>query len=182
VCAALAPSVYKVEIAREEADLEDFEAFFRRAFPPIARSLGLMLANREEGIDVAQEAFARAFARWDRYESLEHAKNSVLRIAVNLAKSDARKRRRFSSRDVALNTPSSAPSGFPVEDRLVLLDALRSLSGRQRTCAVLSDYLGMDSSEISKLLRIPSGSVRTHLTRGRRKLRTLLQRSDEEAP
>lgn len=133
-----------------------------------------MAGNREEGIDLAQEAFARALERWDRYDSPEHARNSVVRIGVNLARSHARRRSRMSDRALESVPEQAAPESDVIE-RIVVLDALRQLSHRQRTCIVLTDYLGMDSTAISRSLRIPAGSVRTHLARGRKKLRTLLR-------
>jgi RNA polymerase sigma-70 factor (ECF subfamily) len=178
VCAATDVRVYRTEIEEEER-LEDFEAFFRRTFPPIARSLGLMVWNREEGIELAQEAFSRAFARWDRYESHDHARNSVLRIGVNLARSDARRRARMADQPMEATADVSA-SGVDVVERLAVLEALRELSTRQRTCVVLADYLGMESQEIAKILRIPAGTVRTHIARGREKLRTLLEENEGE--
>ena len=160
---------------------EDFDEFFRAQFPTVARSLGLVVGNREDGIELAQEAFARAWARWDRYQSAEHASNSVLRIGVNLARSEVRRRRKFSTTPIETLREEGHPfEGEHTPTRLVIVDALKALSDRQRTCIVLTDYVGMDSREVGRALRIPSGSVRTHVTRARRRLRLLLNEGNEE--
>ena len=91
VCSS-APSRVYITGSAKGGTTEDFDPFFRKQFPTIARSLGLVIGDREEGIELAQEAFARAWTRWDRYESSEHARNSILRIGINLARSQARKR------------------------------------------------------------------------------------------
>jgi RNA polymerase sigma-70 factor, ECF subfamily len=153
---------------------EDFETFFRAQFAHVARSLGLVIGDREEGIELAQEAFVRAWTKWDRYASTDHARNSVLRIGINLARSEARRRKRFAS----AAPPEHGSSERDLPTQLAIVGALGRLSERQRTCVVLIDYLGMDSHEVGRLLRIPSGSVRTHVARGRKRLRSLL---DEEA-
>ncbi|MEX0984734.1 MAG: sigma-70 family RNA polymerase sigma factor [Actinomycetota bacterium] len=141
-----------------------------------------MVGNREDGIELAQEAFARAWARWDRYQSPEHVRNSVMRIGLNLARSESRRRKKVS------NDPSESlrDAGHPFEGeemttRLVIVDALKALTDRQRTCIVLTDYAGMDSREVARILHIPSGSVRTHTARARRRLRLLLDEGIEEA-
>jgi RNA polymerase sigma-70 factor, ECF subfamily len=164
------------EIGEKGQLTEDFEGFFRAQFPHVARSLGLLIGDREEGIDLAQEAFARAWTRWDRYASADHARNSVMRIGINLARSESRRRRRLGSD----GSPERASPESDVPTRLAIVEALRALSERQRTCIVLIDYLGMDSRDVGRLLRIPSGSVRTHLARGRKRLRGLLDEESQE--
>ena len=139
----------------------------------MARSLGLVVGNREEGVELAQEAFARAWGRWDRYSTADHARNSVMRIGINLARSEFRRRGRLGG-----EVPEGSSHETDVPTQLAIVEALRTLSERQRTCVVLIDYLGMDSREVGRLLRIPAGSVRTHVARGRERLRSLL---DDEA-
>jgi RNA polymerase sigma-70 factor (ECF subfamily) len=97
-----------------------------------------------------------------------------MRIGINLARSESRRRRRLGSGE----PPERGSDETDVPTRLAIVDALRALSDRQRTCVVLIDYLGMDSREVGRLLRIPAGSVRTHVARARKRLRSLL---DEEA-
>ena len=138
-----------------------------------------MVGSREDGIELAQEAFSRAWARWDRYTSLDHARNSVMRIGINLARSEAR-RRRPTSGDTR-DDPGHPFEGEVVPERLAIVEALRTLSERQRTCVVLTDYVGLDSREVARLLHIPAGSVRTHAARARRHLRALLADGTEEA-
>ncbi len=71
--------------------------------------------------------------------------------------------------------------GDVVPARIEIVEALRALSERQRTCVILADYVGMESREIARLLRIPAGSVRTHVTRARRRLRVLLDETEEKS-
>lgn len=105
-----------------------------------------------------------------------------MRIGVNLARSEARRRKKLSNTPIETLPDEGHPSeGEDAPTRLVIVDALRTLSDRQRTCIVLMDYAGMDSREVARVLRIPSGSVRTHVTRARRRLRLLLDEWNEEA-
>lgn len=176
MCARSRPRAYTWQIGEKGRLTEDFEAFFRAQFPLVARSLGLVIGDKEEGIELAQEAFARAWSRWDRYASIDHARNSVVRIGINLARSEFRRRNR-------LERSESPERGFQETDvttRLVVVEALQRLSDRQRTCVVLIDYLGLDSREVGRLLRIPAGTARTHVARGRERLRNLLEEEAQE--
>lgn len=105
-----------------------------------------------------------------------------MRIGINLARSEARRRRRLTAAPIDdRGAGSHSFEGDVVPARIEIVEALRTLTDRQRTCVVLTDYAGMDSREVARLLRIPSGSVRTHVVRARRHLRGLLNEGNEEA-
>ncbi len=67
---------------------------------------------------------------------------------------------------------------------MVLRRALERLSGRQRACLSLVDYLGLDAAEAAEILGMRPGTLRVHLSRGRRRLAAELQptfRPEEES-
>ena len=76
----------------EPARTKSFEDCFRAWFGTVARSAGLIVRDPLLGPDLAQEAFARLFERWDRIRSDDHARNFVFRVAANLARSHVRRR------------------------------------------------------------------------------------------
>src|SRR5262245_3106198 len=70
----------------------DFDGCFRELFPGVARAAALVVRDGQLGADIAQEAFARLFERWDSIESHDHARNFVYWVAVNLGRSHLRRR------------------------------------------------------------------------------------------
>lgn len=157
-----------------------FDDFFRGAFPAVARAMGLTVRDFELGQDVAQEAFTKLFRKWDTIESEAHAANFVYRVALNLARSHWR-REAVRRRSGGLPTEVRPANGSP-DDRLTLLEALAGLSGRQRACVALVDYVGFDSSEAGRVLGMRPSTVRVHLTRGRRLLAARLDSTYRGAP
>jgi RNA polymerase sigma factor (sigma-70 family) len=151
----------------------EFDTFFRDTFPGVARAAALVARDAGVGQELAQEAFFRTFERWDRLESLEHARRFSYRVAINLARSHLRKHLRVT---LAGLEPGHERSVRPpdTEGWLTIRDALRELSGRQRAAVVLVDYVGMDGIEAADVLGIAPGTLRAHLLRGRRALRTRL--------
>lgn len=147
--------------------------FFKREFPPLARSLAFVMGDADIGADTAQESFLRVFTRWDRYASPDHARRSAIRIGMNLARSRWRREHRMEP----LGDRAEESPGPDVEDRLVLGAAISGLSPRQRSCVVLVDYLGFDVAEAARILRMIPSTVRVHLVRGRRRLAVTLQGS-----
>lgn len=180
--AVYAHSATRAYIARrgsiEEANLEDFEDFFRREFPKLARSLAFAVGDIDLGADLAQEAFARALARWNRYEDVSHARHSVAHIGMNLVRSHWRRAVRTVPSGLDPREDQIQPVG--ADERLVIWAAISALSARQRSCVVLVDYLGFDTREAGRILRIPPATVRVHLTRGRRNLAKVLAPLQQE--
>ena len=82
----------ELAMSTSEAAAHDFDTCFRDLFPRVARTAALVSRDPGLGPDIAQEAFARLYERWDRIESAEHARNFAFRVAVNLARSHLRRR------------------------------------------------------------------------------------------
>lgn len=162
---------------------DEFDRFFRQHFPVVARTAALVVHDLEVGQDLAQESFARVYVRWDRIESIEHARNLAFRVALNLARSHLRRVRRRAAATigrsgVAKATPDVAEIAV---DRITLQSALAGLSRRQRTCVALVDYAGFDVRWAARLLRMRPSTVRVHLTRGRRALAEALKPTYKES-
>jgi RNA polymerase sigma-70 factor (ECF subfamily) len=64
----------------------------------------------------------------------------------------------------------------PVAD---LVRALRTLSPNQRAAAVLSLYADMSTRDVARTLGCSQATVRVHLSQARRRLRALLEETDE---
>jgi RNA polymerase sigma factor (sigma-70 family) len=160
---------------------EDFDTFFRTLFPGVARAAALVARDPSTGQDLAQEAFARLYQRWHDMASLDHARNFVFRVAINLARSHVRKRLRLSlfgsthPGEAVMSDPSARS-----DDWMMIAEALGALSPRQRACVVMVDYVDMDAGSVAKLLGMGAGTVRVHLMRGRRALRETLDLPKEE--
>jgi RNA polymerase sigma-70 factor (ECF subfamily) len=158
----------------EPARTASFEDCFRAWFGQVARSAGLIARDAALGPDIAQEAFARLYERWDRIESDDHARNFVFRVGTNLARSQLRRRL---AAPFGLTRPDDieASPAAPTEEWLDVADALGGLSPRQRTCVVLVDFADFDAATVGRMLGMAEGTVRVHLSRGRRAVRERLQ-------
>lgn len=68
-------------------------------------------------------------------------------------------------------TPSAAPA---VDDWIVMRDASQSLTPVRRATVVLRFYEDLEEAEIAAILDRPVGSVKSHLHRAKKQLRSLL--------
>jgi RNA polymerase sigma-70 factor (ECF subfamily) len=143
--------------------------------------------NREEAMDVAQEALLRAYRSLGRFDAARSFRNWLFQIAAN----EARDRYRRSVREHAVfrtvvdRAPAAATRSAAAgpeaghdrrELRAGLMRSLAALSPREREVFVLRDLEELDIRETSRVLGISSLSVRVHLSTARRKLRETIRR------
>jgi len=170
----------EVDEGHEALAAGDFDAFFRRHFAAVARTAALVVRDFGEGEEIAQESFTRLFARWERMQSNDHARNFVFKVAVNMARSHLRKAARM-SRDALSEAqlPEVKDESGNTADRVVLDRALSTLSPKQRAAVVLVDYAGYDAAAAARLLKTRPSTVRVHLARARRALGVQLAMEEE---
>jgi RNA polymerase sigma-70 factor (ECF subfamily) len=122
---------------------------------------------------LADDAVAEAFAQClSRGAEVRDARAWVRRAAFRIAAGQLQERLRW--RELVVEPAVEVPEP---PDRL--MRALRSLPSHQRAAIVLRHYVGCSTDEIAQILGASRATVRVHLSRGRRRLRTLLEEDDD---
>ena len=152
-----------------------FEEFYTGALDRLLGQLFLVTGDLHEAEEVVQEAFARASLRWSWLRDYNAPEAWVRRVAMNLAADRARKLRRQARAILRMGLPPEAPE-VSVET-LALVEALRTLPVRQ--AIVLHHLVGLPVEEVAQTLRVPSGTVKSLLSRGRRALAARLGEAEE---
>lgn len=147
--------------------------------------------DRHDAEDLVAETLTRGWARLDTLEDRQRFPRWIHRILVNLFISNFRRHRVERGRRAELpddgefslfeqlHQPFLLWWGNPEREflgRLLRTDiarAVQALPERYRTVVVLAEIEGYSYAEIAHALRIPTGTVRSRLNRGR----TLLQRA-----
>jgi DNA-directed RNA polymerase specialized sigma24 family protein len=124
--------------------------------------------DRSVADDAVAEAFAQCLARGS---AVRDQAAWVRRAAFRIAAGQLQERRRF-------RNLSSVPTVDEPEPPGPLLACLRRLPTNQRAAIVLRYYVGCPTDEIARTLGTRRATVRVHLSRGRRRLRTLLEEAD----
>lgn len=153
------------------------EASYDLVLPVTRRITG----SDSDGADAAQEALISVVRSIGRFDGRSRYSTWVYRIAVNAALDELRRRSRRPR--PAEDWIGAVPPGRDVEDAAETVDvesALMALPVEFRAAVVLRDMCGLDYEEISAVLAIPAGTVRSRIARGRRALAELLSgaRSD----
>jgi RNA polymerase sigma-70 factor, ECF subfamily len=142
-----------------------------------------MLRDPDEALDATHDAFARAWERWDQYDSQRPLRPWLLGICVNVCLDQLRRRRvrRLISPRVGVLPDSVSGARDPAPDivqRRIVEQAMDGLRPDVRAALVLRHYYGYDYAQIGELLGKPSGTVGSLLSRAHAALRERLGEQD----
>jgi len=134
------------------------------------------LKNTDDAQDICQTVFVKLLSEKRQFESAEHERAYVLRMASNACKDLLKSpwRKRTCSLDTVLEVPA------PEAEEGSVLAAVNELPAHYRTVIYLFYYEGYQASEIGKILGVPTATVHTRLARGRSKLKDILGGADYE--
>ena len=133
-----------------------------------------MVKNKEDAEDIAQEVFISYVKAKPAFESAEHEKAWLLRVAINRCRDLTRAAHQ---KDTELDENLPAPDAF--EDGSVL-DAVRALPENYRNAIYLHYYEGYTAAEIGRMMGAPSNTVLSWLRRARAQLHTMLKEEIED--
>jgi RNA polymerase sigma-70 factor (ECF subfamily) len=160
---------------------EAFQCLVERYRGRLINVIGRFINDRDRAEDIVQEVFLRVFRNKHRYQRKGKFSTWIFTIAVNLAKNEIRRkvRRRGEvslegleeaagpSVATADHSPDAEESLGREQLREMVAVAIERLPARYREAVVLRDIEGMAYEEIASILRIPGGTVRSRINRGR---------------
>jgi RNA polymerase sigma-70 factor, ECF subfamily len=163
---------------REASSPLTFEEFFEAQRDRLFRTLCLITGSRDEAEDLAQEAFVKVLERWDALQDLEDPSGYLHRTAMNAFRSRVRRAATAARRALGVVRPPDLYEH--VDDRMVTMQAMGTLSPRQRAAVVLTDLLGYTAEEAGSLLGVRGSTVRALHFQARSALRAhLTPRGDD---
>ncbi|MFZ5471072.1 MAG: RNA polymerase sigma factor [Myxococcota bacterium] len=146
----------------------------RRKALAIARRI---LGDTDEAEDVVQEVFSRLCFHRVRFDGKAAYSTWLYRVMVNSCINSLRARRRrsrLSSPPATPLTPEQAAIG--TELGALFADALSEVSEQHQQVLWLRELRGLSYPEIAQLLRIPEGTVKSALNRGRARVQQVLEK------
>jgi RNA polymerase sigma factor (sigma-70 family) len=128
--------------------------------------------------DIAQEAFVTAWTRLSRFEGRSSFRSWVCGIGFRIARDSRRAQGRAQARDTDWLAEQESEDAAPIEDRMALADAMANLPDDQRAAVALCLGEGFSHVEAAAILKLPLGTVKSHVTRGRERLLRALEPND----
>jgi RNA polymerase sigma-70 factor (ECF subfamily) len=158
---------------------DSFEEFYAANYQPLLLQLYAYTADLGQAQDAVQEAFTRAFRRWDRLAHYDRPAAWVRTVAMNVARN--RWRRMRAARAHARYHRNEVVDG-PSPDRVALARALATLPESHRRAVVLFHVADLSIADIANQEGVAEGTVKSWLHRGRTALAVVLSGSRTEEP
>jgi len=156
----------------DDAQMEEASAEVERVYQAEALKMWRAIVGYAGDPEIADDAVAEAFARALHHrDSIQDLRAWTWRVAFRFAAAELRTQ---VGRAEAHPVDPSEPSAEAAD----LVAALRRLSERQRLALVLHDYADRPTAEVAAILGCSTATVHVHLSRGRKRLRALLEVRD----
>lgn len=165
----------------QKGDKRAFDLLVKKYQHRVIAVVSRFVRDQDEAMDVAQDAFIKAYRALDKFRGDSAFYTWIYRIAVNTAKNYLVSRgRRPPDTDVEASEAESYDSGDALretggpeqemmKDQLeqVVYQALRELPDDLRTAVTLREFDGLSYEEIAEVMDCPVGTVRSRIFRGR---------------
>ena len=145
-------------------------------------TIGLYLGDAAVAEELAQEALARAWARWAKVRELDDPAGWLYRVAFNLANSHWRRKLVERKARHRLVTGTSEDNVDDVATSVMLREAISQLSRRKRTVLVLRYFVDMPYADIAEVLDAPESTVKSLARRALQDLRGQIPQDAQKEP
>jgi RNA polymerase sigma factor (sigma-70 family) len=163
-----------------KGDQAAWEAIVRQHWRKVFNVAYKFVAKHEEAEDLTQEIFLKVFKSLDTFDRRANFQTWLISVSRNLCIDhyrSVRKERETIDRavdttDIAPASPEPGPiAALEQRDRVVLLrQALAALPETLRTAVLLRDIQELSYQEIADQLKLPEGTVKSRINRGRTEL------------
>jgi len=170
----------------QQGDLYAFDLIVKRYKDQLINFAYRFLGGLEDSEDIVQETFLRVFRKKNAYKKVAKFSTWIYTITGNLAKTELRRRKRrkllsisnlgYNNKDYELPDEKKGPEekvDLAIQDEMIQ-SAINSLSKKFREVIILRDIQELSYEEISNIAKIPLGTVKSRVNRGRLKLQEKL--------
>ncbi|GIO08690.1 RNA polymerase subunit sigma-24 [Brevibacillus reuszeri] len=147
-------------------DLEAFTRLVKKYEQSMYRVSRSILPSENECLDAAQEAIIKAYHSLNTLRDPRFFKSWLMRILVNECHRLVRK----TSKLVLLDDWHEQASFYRFEENIEVQEAVQLLEDELRLCIVLYYFEDMAIKDISMVLNQPEGTIKSRLSRARKKL------------
>ena len=149
-----------------------FDLLVRKYQSPVRRFfLAQTLGDTQLSDDLAQDTFIKAYTHIASFKGMAGFQTWLMRIAYNVLYDYRRSMKQTTDVDKFVNLSSETPAGLKMD----LYEALALLKPDERTCITLQLIDGLPIDKIADITQLPQGTVKSHLSRGKKQLANFLK-------
>ena len=171
----------------QKGDLYAFDLIVKRYKEQLLNFVYRFVGNQEEAEDIVQETFLRVYRKRKAYKRIAKFSTWIYTIAGNLSRTELRRRKRrklfsvtdmgYEDRDYEISDEGYNPENHVegvIQEEIIHAE-INNLSPKFREVIILRDVQELSYEEISKIIRVPIGTVKSRVNRGRLKLQGKLK-------
>jgi RNA polymerase sigma-70 factor (ECF subfamily) len=169
----------------QEGDMVAFNKIAEKYKNRLMNVIFRMLNSQQEAEDIVQETFLRVYQHRMSFDFRHCFSTWIYTIALNLARNELRKRKRFKFFDIydmkgnesEIAIEMKVPSNLPQ----VLERAIEELPEKYKAAFLLRDVQEFPYDEVARIMNIPLGTVKSRVNRARALLKDKLKPRMEES-
>ncbi len=155
-----------------------FDTLVKKYQSPIRRFfLNQTLGDSELSDDLAQETFIKAYTNISTFKNLSNFSTWLYRIAYNVFYDYIRSRKETSKIDTQEVDAFHCNEQENVGQKMDVYQSLKTLKEVERTCVTLFYMEDVSIDKIAGIIGCPTGTVKSHLSRGKEKLAIYLKQN-----
>jgi RNA polymerase sigma-70 factor (ECF subfamily) len=163
----------------QQGEVAAFEEIVRRWQQPISRFLFRLTGNTETASDLLQEVFLRVYQAAARYRENGAFERWLYRVALNVARDAARRRRPvplpLANREISTRAGAADVICQQKELKHIVAQAMADLPEPLRLVLVLRHYEQLNFEEMARLLGTPPSTLKSRFAAALERLRHRLQ-------
>ena len=175
----------------QDGDISAYNQIVYRYKDRLLNFIYRFLNDLDRSEDLVQDTLLKLYTHKDSYQEIAKFSTWLYTIAANMARTELRKlkrRKTFSITELSYEDREfiiSSSDADPGDDHLArnfekkVQEALMALSDDFKTIIILRDIQELSYDEISKIVELPLGTVKSRINRGRVKLQQLLKKKGE---
>lgn len=171
----------------QQDDVQAFNEIVLRYKDKLVNFLFRYTGSRDESEDLAQDTFLKLYRSKHLYREIAKFSTWFYTIAINIAKTNLRKKSRYNSisisdfdpendKDFDLTADVQLPdeSANAMTENEYIQKAINQLSDKFKEVIIMRDVEDLEYEEIAKITGLPLGTVKSRINRGREKLKEML--------
>lgn len=155
-----------------------FDQLVRNYQSPVRRFfLHLTCGDSELSDDLAQDTFIKAYTNLGTFKNLSSFSTWLYRIAYNIFYDYIRSRKETADLDTKEVDTINCTEQVNVAQKIDVYQSLKTLKEAERSCITLFYMEDVSIEKIASIMVMPTGTVKSHLSRGKEKLATYLKQN-----
>lgn len=149
-----------------------FKELFADCYKQLFVTAYIQVHNENDASDLVQDTALLAFKNFNQLKEIAYFKTWITRILLNNIKKFFKQKREVNLFDDRIFEATDQTNR---EETIILLDAIKKLNQKEQDVLILQYFLGYTICEVSKILKMPQGTVKSKTNRSLKKLKELLK-------